>query len=76
MDINYGTQKAQGIGMGTLLDSALKEQVAEVRRINDKMMVIKLIVEMSILDIIFAYVLQTDLNKSTRGLFGRILTSR
>ena len=49
--------------VGILADCELREEVIEVRRINDRMMMIKLVIGESSLNIIGAYALQIVLDK-------------
>ena len=49
--------------VGILADCELREEVIEVRRINDRMMMIKLVIGDSSLNIIGAYALQIVLDK-------------
>ncbi|XP_059315698.1 uncharacterized protein LOC132066394 [Lycium ferocissimum] len=56
-------------GVGILVDSELRDQVVEVRRINDRMMAIKLVVGGFTLNIISAYAPQMGLNKEVKRGF-------
>ena len=49
--------------VGILADCELREEVTEVRMINDRMMMIKLVIGDSSLNIIGAYALQIVLDK-------------
>ncbi|XP_055831103.1 uncharacterized protein LOC129900202 [Solanum dulcamara] len=55
--------------MGVLVDGDLREQVVEVRRINDTMMTIKLVIGGLNVNIISAYAPHVGLNKEVKKLF-------
>ncbi|XP_059310953.1 uncharacterized protein LOC132062387 [Lycium ferocissimum] len=54
------------MGVGILVDSKLRDQVVEVRKVNDRMMAIKLVVRGYTLNIISAYAPQTGLDKEEK----------
>ncbi|XP_059288595.1 uncharacterized protein LOC132041937 [Lycium ferocissimum] len=56
-------------GVGILVDSELRDQVVEVRRINDRMMAIKLVVGGFTLNIISAYAPQVGLDEEVKRRF-------
>ncbi|XP_060177801.1 uncharacterized protein LOC132607736 [Lycium barbarum] len=56
-------------GVGILVDSELRDQVVEVRRVNDRMMTIKLVVEGFTLNIISAYAPQVGLDEEVKRRF-------
>ncbi|XP_059294637.1 uncharacterized protein LOC132047636 [Lycium ferocissimum] len=56
-------------GVGILVDSELKDQVVEVRRVNDWMMVIKFVMGGSTLNIISVYAPQADLDEEEKRRF-------
>ncbi|XP_060195184.1 uncharacterized protein LOC132624417 [Lycium barbarum] len=56
-------------GVGILVDSELKDQVVEVRRVNDWMMAIKFVMGGSTLNIISAYAPQADLDEEEKRRF-------
>ncbi|XP_059295649.1 uncharacterized protein LOC132048985 [Lycium ferocissimum] len=56
-------------GVGILVDSELRDQAVEVRRINDRMMVIKLVVGGFTLNIISAYAPQAGMYKEEKRGF-------
>uniref|UniRef100_A0A1S4CD82 Uncharacterized protein n=1 Tax=Nicotiana tabacum TaxID=4097 RepID=A0A1S4CD82_TOBAC len=56
-------------GVGILVDRELRESVVEVRRVNDRLMSIKLVVGRSTLNVISAYALQTVLDEEIKRCF-------
>ncbi|XP_059308791.1 uncharacterized protein LOC132059965 [Lycium ferocissimum] len=56
-------------GVGILVDSELRDQVVEVRRVNDRMMTIKLVVGGFTLNIISAYASQVGLGEEVKRCF-------
>ncbi|KAG5629010.1 hypothetical protein H5410_000727 [Solanum commersonii] len=56
-------------GVGILVDGDLREQVVEVRRINDRLMTIKLVIGGCTLNIISAYAPQAGLDEEAKKLF-------
>ncbi|WMV29422.1 hypothetical protein MTR67_022807 [Solanum verrucosum] len=56
-------------GVGILVDGDLREQVVEVRRINDRLMLIKLVVGGCTLSVISAYAPQVGLGEEAKKLF-------
>ncbi|XP_059289317.1 uncharacterized protein LOC132042819 [Lycium ferocissimum] len=56
-------------GVGILVDSELRDQVVEVRRVNDRMMTIKLVVGGFTLNIISAYAPQVGLDEEVKRRF-------
>uniref|UniRef100_A0A1S3ZUT0 Craniofacial development protein 2-like n=1 Tax=Nicotiana tabacum TaxID=4097 RepID=A0A1S3ZUT0_TOBAC len=60
-------------GVGILVDRELKESVVEVRRVNDRLMVIKVLVGGSSLNAISAYAPQTGLDEEVKRRFWEAL---
>jgi len=58
-------------GVGILVDGDLREQVVEVRRINDRLMTIKLVIGGCTLNIISAYAPQVGLDEEAKISFMR-----
>ncbi|KAG5591071.1 hypothetical protein H5410_041585 [Solanum commersonii] len=56
-------------GVGILVDGDLREQVVEVRRINDRLMTIKLVIGGSTLSVISAYAPQVGLDEEAKKRF-------
>ncbi|KAG5590370.1 hypothetical protein H5410_040884, partial [Solanum commersonii] len=56
-------------GVGILVDGDLREQVEEVRRINDRLMMVKLVIGGCTLSIISAYAPQVGLDEEAKKLF-------
>ncbi|KAG5587041.1 hypothetical protein H5410_047475 [Solanum commersonii] len=56
-------------GVGILVDGDLREQVVEVRRINDRLMMVKLIIGGCTLSVISAYAPQVGLDEEAKKLF-------
>ncbi|XP_049410398.1 uncharacterized protein LOC125873518 [Solanum stenotomum] len=56
-------------GVGILVDRDLREQVVEVRRINDRLMLIKLVIGGCTLNVISAYAPQVGLGEEVKKLF-------
>ncbi|KAH0668323.1 hypothetical protein KY285_029529 [Solanum tuberosum] len=56
-------------GVGILVDGDLREQVVEVRRINDRLMTIKLVIGGCTLSVISAYAPQVGLDEEAKKLF-------
>ncbi|XP_059294748.1 uncharacterized protein LOC132047769 [Lycium ferocissimum] len=56
-------------GVGILVDNELRDKVVEVRRVNDRMMAIKLVVGGSTLNIISAYAPQAGLDEEENRHF-------
>nr|XP_009609088.1 craniofacial development protein 2-like [Nicotiana tomentosiformis] len=55
-------------GVGILVDRKLREKMVEVRRVNDKMIMIKLVVRRFTLNIISTYAPQSGLSKEVKKL--------
>ncbi|WMV26024.1 hypothetical protein MTR67_019409, partial [Solanum verrucosum] len=56
-------------GVGILVDGDLREQVVEVRRINDRLMTIKIVIGGCTLSVISAYAPQVSLDEEAKKLF-------
>ncbi|KAG5612532.1 hypothetical protein H5410_023813 [Solanum commersonii] len=56
-------------GVGILVDGDLREQVVEVRRINDRLMMVKLVIGGCTLSVISAYAPQVGLDEKAKKLF-------
>ncbi|XP_070019908.1 uncharacterized protein [Nicotiana sylvestris] len=56
-------------GVGILVDGHLRESVVEVRRVNDRLMTIKLVVGEGTLNVVSAYAPQSGLDKEIKRLF-------
>ncbi|PHT58230.1 hypothetical protein CQW23_00593 [Capsicum baccatum] len=56
-----------GNGVGILVDEELREQVVEVKWVNDRLMPIKLVIGESTLNVISAYALQTGLDEEEKS---------
>ncbi|KAG5608383.1 hypothetical protein H5410_019664 [Solanum commersonii] len=56
-------------GVGILVDGDLREQVVEVRRINDRLMTIKIVIGGCTLSVISAYAPQVGLDEEAKKLF-------
>ncbi|KAG5580523.1 hypothetical protein H5410_051150 [Solanum commersonii] len=56
-------------GVGILVDGDLREQVVEVRRINDRLMMVKLVIGGCTLSVISAYAPQVGLEEEAKKLF-------
>ncbi|KAG5583946.1 hypothetical protein H5410_044380 [Solanum commersonii] len=56
-------------GVGILVDGDLREQVVEVRRINDRLMMVKLVIGGCTLSVISAYAPQVGLDEEAKKLF-------
>ncbi|KAG5596497.1 hypothetical protein H5410_037729 [Solanum commersonii] len=56
-------------GVGILVDGDLREQVMEVRRINDRLMMVKLVIGGCSLSVISAYAPQVGLDEEAKKLF-------
>uniref|UniRef100_A0A1S4DIQ1 Craniofacial development protein 2-like n=1 Tax=Nicotiana tabacum TaxID=4097 RepID=A0A1S4DIQ1_TOBAC len=56
-------------GVGILVDSHLRESVVEVRRVNDRLVTIKLVVDECTLNVISAYAPQAGLDKEIKRRF-------
>ncbi|KAG5571648.1 hypothetical protein H5410_061414 [Solanum commersonii] len=56
-------------GVGILVDEDLREQVVEVRRINDRLMMVKLVIEGCTLSVISAYAPQVGLDEEAKKIF-------
>ncbi|KAG5615096.1 hypothetical protein H5410_014920, partial [Solanum commersonii] len=56
-------------GVGILVDGDLREQVVEVRRINDRLMMVKLVIGGCTLSVISAYAPQVGLDEEAKNLF-------
>nr|XP_009774941.1 PREDICTED: craniofacial development protein 2-like [Nicotiana sylvestris]XP_009774943.1 PREDICTED: craniofacial development protein 2-like [Nicotiana sylvestris] len=63
-----GVQRGKN-GVGILVDSHLRELVVEVRRVNDRLMTIKLVVGKCILNVISAYAPQAILDEEIKRHF-------
>ncbi|XP_019235616.1 PREDICTED: craniofacial development protein 2-like [Nicotiana attenuata] len=66
MDISCGRGKN---GEGILVDRHLRESVVEVRRVNDRLMTIKLVVGECTLNVVSAYVPQAGLDEEIKRRF-------
>lgn len=60
-------------GVGILVDKELKKQVVEIRRVNDRMMTVKLVVRGLTFKIISAYDAQAELDEEIKKLFWELL---
>ncbi|XP_019251074.1 PREDICTED: craniofacial development protein 2-like [Nicotiana attenuata] len=60
-------------GVGILVDSHLRESVVEVRRVNDRLMTIKLVVGECTLNVVSAYALQVGLDEEIKRRFWEVL---
>ncbi|XP_060182222.1 uncharacterized protein LOC132611877 [Lycium barbarum] len=60
-------------GVGILVDSKLRDQVVEVRRVNDMMIMIKLVIGGFTLNIISAYAPQVGLDEEVKRRFWKDL---
>ncbi|KAG5591784.1 hypothetical protein H5410_042298, partial [Solanum commersonii] len=56
-------------GVGILVDGDLREQVVEVRRINDRLTMVKLVIEGCSLSVISAYAPQVGLDEEAKKVF-------
>ncbi|XP_070040555.1 uncharacterized protein [Nicotiana tomentosiformis] len=56
-------------GVGILVDRELRESVVEVRRVNDRLMSIKLVVGESTLNVVSAYAPQEGLDEEVKRCF-------
>nr|XP_009631337.1 craniofacial development protein 2-like [Nicotiana tomentosiformis] len=65
----YSGGSRKRIGVGILVDRELREQVVEVRRVNDRMMMIKLVIGGLTLSIISAYAPQAGLGEEVKKRF-------
>ena len=54
-------------GVGILVDEFLREHVIEVRRVNDLIMAIKLVIGMSSLNVVCMYALYVGLGKEVKS---------
>ncbi|XP_059290154.1 uncharacterized protein LOC132043708, partial [Lycium ferocissimum] len=60
-------------GVGILVDSELRGQVVELKRVNDRIMAIKLIIRGSTLNIVITYALQEGLDEEDKKHFWDVL---
>ncbi|XP_070013510.1 uncharacterized protein [Nicotiana sylvestris] len=65
---NSGTQKGRN-GVGILMDRELREYVVEVRRVNDRLMSIKLVVAQCIVNVVSAYAPHMGLDEEVKRRF-------
>nr|XP_009763386.1 PREDICTED: uncharacterized protein LOC104215318 [Nicotiana sylvestris] len=65
---NSGTQKGKN-GVSILADRELRESVVEVRRVNDRLMIIKLMVGQCTLNVVSAYVPHVGLDEEVKRRF-------
>ncbi|XP_019228639.1 PREDICTED: uncharacterized protein LOC109209768 [Nicotiana attenuata] len=65
---NSGTQKGKN-GVGILVDRELRESVVEVRRANDRLMIIKLVVGQCTLNVASAYAPHAGLDEEAKRRF-------
>ena len=56
-------------GIGILVDETLRDYVVEVRRVNNKIMFIKLVVGRHVVNVISAYAPQVGLDEEVKRLF-------
>ena len=59
-------------GVGILVDENLRDYVVEARRVNDRMMFIKLVVGRYVVNVVSAYAPQVGLDEEVKSLFWRI----
>ncbi|XP_019235519.1 PREDICTED: craniofacial development protein 2-like [Nicotiana attenuata] len=68
--INFGTQEPRRVRIvGILVDRELRESVVEVRRVNERLMIIKLVVGQSTLNVISAYAPHAGLDEEVKRRF-------
>uniref|UniRef100_A0A1U7VYU2 Craniofacial development protein 2-like n=2 Tax=Nicotiana sylvestris TaxID=4096 RepID=A0A1U7VYU2_NICSY len=65
---NSGTQKGKN-GVGILVDRELREYVVEVRRVNDRLMSIKLVVGQCTVNVVSAYAPHMGLDEEVKQRF-------
>ncbi|XP_070002831.1 uncharacterized protein [Nicotiana sylvestris] len=65
---NSGTQKGKN-GVGILVDRELREYVVEVRRVNDRLMSIKLVVGQCTINVVSAYAPHMGLDEEVKRRF-------
>ncbi|XP_047262420.1 craniofacial development protein 2-like [Capsicum annuum] len=60
-------------GVGILVDEKLRKQVVEVKRVNDRLLSIKLVIGRSTVNIISAYTPQVGLDREEKKGFWKVL---
>ncbi|CAK1593348.1 unnamed protein product [Parnassius mnemosyne] len=56
-------------GVGVVLDSGMKERVTDVKRVNDRMIVVKLMIENKVVNVVSVYAPQTGCEESVKEKF-------